>query len=106
MYIAQSKTHKLEKVRGVNQMLKLRSPTKWVISVFYISATCSILSQELDSYPVNLFWGDTHVHTYLSSDAFATGTTITSDQAYRFAKGEGLRQMVGNTRQYEHLSIL
>ena len=72
-------------------MLKLRSPTKWVISVFYISATCSILSQELDSYPVNLYWGDTHVHTYLSSDAFATGTTITSDQAYRFAKGERIK---------------
>ena len=51
----------------------------------------SILSQELDSYPVNLFWGDTHVHTYLSSDAFATGTTITSDQAYRFAKGERIK---------------
>ena len=91
MYIAQSKTHKLEKVRGVNQMLKLRSPVKWVVSVFYICATCSILSQELDSYPVNLFWGDTHVHTYLSSDAFATGTTITSDQAYRFAKGERIK---------------
>ncbi|MDP7405010.1 MAG: DUF3604 domain-containing protein [Porticoccaceae bacterium] len=72
-------------------MLTLRSPIKWVISVFYICATCSILSQELDSYPVNLFWGDTHVHTYLSSDAFATGTTITSDQAYRFAKGERIK---------------
>ena len=72
-------------------MLKLRSPIKWVVSVFNISATCSILSQELDSYPVNLFWGDTHVHTYLSSDAFATGTTITSDQAYRFAKGERIK---------------
>ena len=72
-------------------MLELGSVAKWFICFFYISVTSSVLSQEIDSYPVNLYWGDTHVHTYLSSDAFATGTTITSDQAYRFAKGERIK---------------
>ena len=76
---------------GFNQMLELGSVAKWFICFFYISVTSSVLSQEIDSYPVNLYWGDTHVHTYLSSDAFATGTTITSDQAYRFAKGERIK---------------
>lgn len=37
----------------------------------------------------NLYWGDTHIHTNFSSDAFLFGTIMaTPDDAYRFAKGE------------------
>ena len=37
----------------------------------------------------NLYWGDTHLHTNYSTDAFIFGTmTSTPDAAYRFAKGE------------------
>lgn len=36
----------------------------------------------------NLYWGDTHLHTRLSADAYITGTRATADQAYRFARGE------------------
>ncbi|HEY9037084.1 MAG TPA: DUF3604 domain-containing protein [Pseudomonadales bacterium] len=36
----------------------------------------------------NAYFGDTHVHTYLSLDAGLQGTRTTPDQAYRFAKGE------------------
>lgn len=36
----------------------------------------------------NLYWGDTHLHTNLSPDAFANGTRLSPDLAYRFAKGE------------------
>ena len=59
-----------------------------------VSISCVLLFSAIsvalatDSYPNNLYWGDTHVHTYLSSDAYSTGTRITLDQAYRFAKGE------------------
>ena len=42
-------------------------------------------------YPNTVYWGDTHVHTYLSADAYAFRATITPDQAYRFAKGEVTR---------------
>ena len=47
-------------------------------------------------YPDNVYWGDTHLHTYLSPDAFPLGTLVTPDQAYRFAKGETIRATGGD----------
>ena len=47
------------------------------------------------SYPTNVYWGDTHVHTALSGDAFGTGTRLTPDDAYRFAKGMKIRATGG-----------
>ena len=47
------------------------------------------------SQPTNVYWGDTHVHTTLSSDAFIFGTRLTPDDAYRFAKGEKIRAASG-----------
>ena len=47
-------------------------------------------------YPDNVYWGDTHLHTYHSADAFPLGTLITPDQAYRFAKGETIRATGGD----------
>lgn len=36
----------------------------------------------------NLYWGDLHVHTEYSFDAWVFDVRTTADQAYRFAKGE------------------
>jgi len=38
----------------------------------------------------NAYFGDTHVHTKNSFDAFIVGTRTTADDAYRFAKGEAI----------------
>ena len=40
-------------------------------------------------FPTNVYFGDTHLHTSISLDAFGDGNTkIGPDEAYRFAKGE------------------
>jgi len=40
------------------------------------------------TFPDRVYWGDTHLHTYLSADAFGMGNRTTPNTAYRFAKGE------------------
>ena len=47
-------------------------------------------------HPDQVYWGDTHLHTYLSGDAFSMGALVTPDQAYRFAKGETIRATGGD----------
>ncbi|MCP4039279.1 MAG: DUF3604 domain-containing protein, partial [bacterium] len=47
----------------------------------------------------NVYWGDTHVHTHESFDATLFGTTITVEDAYRFARGEALRSDGGERMQ-------
>jgi len=43
----------------------------------------------------NAYFGDLHVHTTLSFDASAFGTTATPDDAYRYAQGEAIRHPSG-----------
>ena len=50
-----------------------------------------ILDFRTDPNPVrNAYFGDLHVHTANSFDAYAFGTTNTPDDAYRYARGEAL----------------
>ncbi|WP_223794384.1 DUF3604 domain-containing protein [Marinobacter sp. F4216] len=39
-------------------------------------------------YPQRVFWGDTHLHTALSTDAGMVGNTLGLEEAYRFALGD------------------
>jgi hypothetical protein len=43
----------------------------------------------------NVYYGDLHVHTEYSFDAFAFGSLATPRDAYRYAKGEGIQHPVG-----------
>ena len=43
------------------------------------------------NYPLNLYWGDTHLHSRNSADAYSLGNmNLTPADAYRFARGEEL----------------
>ncbi|MCP4004308.1 MAG: DUF3604 domain-containing protein [bacterium] len=43
----------------------------------------------------NVYYGDLHVHTEYSFDAFAFGTQATPRDAYRYAKGEAIQHPAG-----------
>jgi hypothetical protein len=47
------------------------------------------------SFPTQVYWGDSHLHTGMSMDAGAFGARLMPDDAYRFAKGEELRSSTG-----------
>ena len=43
---------------------------------------------EPSANPTDVYFGDAHVHTVMSMDAAAWGTTQTPEDSYRYAKGE------------------
>jgi hypothetical protein len=47
------------------------------------------------SFPSQVFWGETHLHTGYSLDAGLFGNTLTPEDAYRFARGEEIRSSTG-----------
>jgi hypothetical protein len=46
-------------------------------------------------FPTQALWGDTHLHTANSPDAFAFGNRLTPEDAYRFARGETVTSATG-----------
>ena len=57
--------------------------------------------------PTNVYWGDTHLHTNLSMDAYIRGNRLGPDEAYRFSKGEAVTTRNGvKARIYRPLDFL
>ncbi|MCE2559944.1 MAG: DUF3604 domain-containing protein [Acidobacteria bacterium] len=44
----------------------------------------------------NVYFGDVHIHTRYSFDAYLLGTDTTPDESYRFAKGEAIENTFGD----------
>ena len=47
------------------------------------------------SFPSNIYWGETHLHTGLSLDAGLFGCVLGHEDAYRFARGEQIKSSSG-----------
>lgn len=47
------------------------------------------------TYPQRVYWGDTHLHTSISIDAFGFGARLGPEQALRFARGEEVISSTG-----------
>lgn len=54
---------------------------------------------ELAEFPERPFWGDTHLHTDNSVDAFGFGTRLGPEEALRFARGEEVTATTGGKTQ-------
>lgn len=60
-----------------------------------LAAAAEAYSPAVRQPVTRLFWGDTHLHTVLSADAYITGTRLTAEDSYRFARGETVASDVG-----------
>jgi len=69
------------------------SPSIEVIEGLYPGKTYSPYAQR--SFPSNIYWGETHLHTGLSLDAGLFGATLGHEDAYRFARGEEIKSSLG-----------
>ncbi|WP_379545359.1 DUF3604 domain-containing protein [Qipengyuania sp. DSG2-2] len=56
---------------------------------------------ELAEYPDRPYWGDTHLHTDNSVDAFGFGTRLGPEAALRFARGEEVTATTGMPAQLD-----
>ncbi|MEM8489454.1 MAG: DUF3604 domain-containing protein [Pseudomonadota bacterium] len=54
---------------------------------------------ELAEFPERPYWGDTHLHTDNSVDAFGFGTRLGPEEALRFARGEEVTATTGGKTQ-------
>ncbi|MBZ2168372.1 DUF3604 domain-containing protein [Marinobacter sp. F4216] len=67
--------------------------------VIGLLALATLIPAGTQAAPTELLWGDTHLHTSYSGDAFAMGNeTADPETAYRFAKGQPVIHPYNRTR--------
>ena len=84
-------------------MMKYRFPMLIILTAIFVLMPKSLIAEDNYSpyfdtdYPDNVFWGDTHLHSSLSIDAYwpIGSNNLGPDRAYKFAKGEAVQAQNG-----------
>ena len=73
----------------------------WRRTPVLLSALCFVASAAFaqEASERNALFGELHIHTAWSFDAYIFGTRATPDDAYDFAKGKPLKHPLGQTYQ-------
>ncbi|MGA1758460.1 MAG: DUF3604 domain-containing protein, partial [Pseudomonadales bacterium] len=71
---------------------------RWFLAAFFLlpNSTLATVCENRAEHGTQVFWGDMHVHTAYSLDAYSFGTLSTPREAYSFAKGEPLTMADGS----------
>lgn len=70
------------------QALKSRLCCLLTLLMSQVGWAADSYSPNITEHRTQLYWGDLHLHTALSADAYTLGARTTPEQAYRFARGE------------------
>ncbi|MCF6274790.1 MAG: DUF3604 domain-containing protein, partial [Robiginitomaculum sp.] len=83
-------------ITQLQKKLKLKSSLRVGLGLITI---CFFGAQTVTAQEKQLYWGDTHVHTNYSFDAYMFGNkTVDPDTAYRFARGAPVLHPTTRTR--------
>ena len=85
-------------------VLALAGGAAWYTGVFEPRASAAQAGNgegaiTLADYPDRVYWGDTHLHTDNSVDAFGFGVRLGPEAALRFARGEAVTSTTGQKAQ-------
>jgi hypothetical protein len=78
---------------GLAMASDIGKPQPEVIKGLYPGKAYSPYAQR--SFPSQVYWGETHLHTGVSLDAGLFGNILGHEDAYRFARGEEIRSSTG-----------
>ena len=91
----------IKKILGVLALLAVAGAAIWYLFIRHDPAAEArdLAEAEADvvlsAYPQQVLWGDTHLHTDNSIDAFGFGTRLGPDAALQFARGEEVTATMG-----------
>ena len=74
---------------------KMQSDSALEVVDFSVDSTKNSNSRPMPNKDRNPYYGDLHVHTKYSFDAYVFGVTASPDDAYRYAKGEAVKHPLG-----------
>ena len=79
----------------LNLFKNIQSDSAAEIVDFSVNKEIEEKSKPAPNIDRNPYYGDLHVHTKYSFDAYVFGVTASPDDAYRYAKGEGIMHPLG-----------